>query len=90
MLLMPQVVVMLAPQGVRATFSPSVRTILPSSAVATDSVTSAVESVPVMLISGEITVDGRSAQEQFLKVPMLWLPSLLDGQHLHAITVVSA
>jgi hypothetical protein len=55
-----------------------------------DSVTSAVESVPVMLISGEITVDGRSAQEQCLKVPMLWLPSLLDGQHLHAITVVSA
>jgi hypothetical protein len=43
-----------------------------------------------MLISGEITVDGRSAQEQCLKVAMLWLPSLLDGQHLHAITVVSA
>jgi hypothetical protein len=77
-------------QPKRATFSPQVRKILPSSAVATDSVTSAVESVPVMLISGEITVDGRSAQEQFLKVPMLWLPSLLDGQHLHAITVVSA
>jgi len=60
-----------------------------SSAADTGNATSVVASVPVMQTGGVITVVGRSAQVQCLRVPTLWKPSLLDGQLLHAITVAS-
>jgi len=53
-------------------------------------VTSALASVHVTQISGEITVDGRSAQVPHLRAAVQSKPSSLDGQLLHATTGVNA